>query len=86
MSNSKYTKIVDNTGVKSDVWKHYGLPVVDGKIDKTVAVCKLCNADVKRQSNTSNLRHHLNKWHPVIRVSLNIQAQSFAIKPSNNTL
>lgn len=28
------------------VWKYFGFPVVDGKVDKSKSVCKICFASV----------------------------------------
>ena len=48
---------------KADVWAYFGFKEKEGsyELDKSHAVCKLCNARVKYSGNTTNLaRHHDN--------------------------
>ena len=42
--------------VKADVWAYFGFKVKEGsyELDKSHAVCKLCNARVKYSGNTTN--------------------------------
>lgn len=53
------------SGLKADVWKHFGFKTYEGRkeLDKTNAICKLCQMQVKYSGNTTNLRHHLTRHH-----------------------
>ena len=57
--------IVKPPQMRSVVWRYFGFWSVEGKIvDKTKAVCKLCNMEMAYHSTTSNLKLHLEKVHP----------------------
>ena len=60
-------KIVDNKSSRSNassVWKYFGFFEIDGKIDKSKAVCKICKAEKPYNGgSTSNLNVHLNNYH-----------------------
>ena len=49
----------------SKIWNHFGFHKdASGKINKTVAVCKYCNAELKyQQGSTTNLKYHYNNFH-----------------------
>ncbi|XP_051806493.1 E3 SUMO-protein ligase ZBED1-like [Acanthochromis polyacanthus] len=61
---------------KADIWQHFGFYEVDGKLDKTHAVCKTCHAKIKHVSNTTNYKNHVDRWHP----ELNSKAKT--VEPS----
>ncbi len=50
---------------KAEVWQHFGFRYRQGtkEIDKSHAVCKMCNANVKYSKNTTNLRVHIMRHH-----------------------
>lgn len=50
---------------KAEVWRHFGFRYRQGtkEIDKSHAVCKMCNANVKYSKNTTNLRAHIMRHH-----------------------
>ena len=50
----------------SDIWDHFGFATDDKGVilDKSKAVCKYCNAELKYQGgSTSNLQYHYNNYH-----------------------
>ena len=50
----------------SDIWDHFGFATDDkgAILDKSKAVCKYCNAELKYQGgSTSNLQYHYNNYH-----------------------
>ncbi|XP_034050992.1 zinc finger BED domain-containing protein 1-like [Thalassophryne amazonica] len=52
-------------GMKADVWQYFGFKRYEDKdeLDRTKAVCKLCQIEVKYSGNTTNLRNHLSRHH-----------------------
>ena len=38
--------------------------MVEGKMDKTYSVCKVCEIQIKYFGNTKNLRSHISRYHP----------------------
>lgn len=52
--------------LKADVWEHFGFKKKkeSDDLDKSIAVCKLCDTNVKYSGNTTNLRAHLKRHHP----------------------
>lgn len=47
---------------KSFVWNHFGFQKgVDGQLDKSRAVCKICRHGIRYSGNTTNLHCHLTK-------------------------
>ena len=48
---------------KADIWTHFGFYSVDGKLDKTHAVCKICGAKIKNHGNTTNVKNHVLRFH-----------------------
>ena len=53
-------------GAKSRYWQHFGFEVnSSGKqIDEKTVRCRICHQKVGFSGNTTNLRNHLQKWHP----------------------
>ena len=49
--------------LKAAIWQHFGFYEVDGKMDKTYAVCKVCRSQIKYFGNTTNLRNHISRYH-----------------------
>ncbi|XP_067285697.1 E3 SUMO-protein ligase ZBED1-like [Pseudorasbora parva] len=49
---------------KADIWAHFGFYEVDGKLDKSYAVCKICHTKIKHVGNTTNFTNHVDRWHP----------------------
>ena len=49
----------------SDIWDHFGFATNEKGliVDRTKAVCKYCNAELKYQGSTSNLQYHYNNYH-----------------------
>ena len=57
--------IVKPDNFRSTVWRFFGFWSVGGKVvDKSKAVCKLCDAELAYHSTTTNLRMHLIVVHP----------------------
>lgn len=52
-------------GNKSAVWKYFGFRRKDGSTDKTHAICKLCQCELKYSGNTTKLAGHLKKKHGI---------------------
>ncbi|KAK0142408.1 hypothetical protein N1851_019852 [Merluccius polli] len=44
---------------KADIWAHFGFYKVNGKLDKTYAVCKTCHSKIKHVGNTTNFKNHV---------------------------
>ncbi|XP_062566541.1 E3 SUMO-protein ligase ZBED1-like [Saccostrea cucullata] len=63
--------IVPNTKAKADAWMHFGFKKnkTTSEIDKSVAVCKVCHAEVKYAGGTTNLLHHMRRKHPAISLT-----------------
>ena len=40
---------------KSDVWANFGFSELDGKLEKTHAVCKVCHTKIRYFGNTTNV-------------------------------
>ncbi|XP_039661199.1 E3 SUMO-protein ligase ZBED1-like [Perca fluviatilis] len=59
-------RVIKNTPKvwKADIWAHFGFYEVDGKLDKTYAVCKTCHTKIKHVGNTTNFTNHVDRWHP----------------------
>ena len=56
--------IVSPANRSSSVWKHFGL--IKGsteKLDKTKAVCKLCDQKISTGGRMTNLKNHLKSRH-----------------------
>uniref|UniRef100_A0A3Q2TAZ2 BED-type domain-containing protein n=1 Tax=Fundulus heteroclitus TaxID=8078 RepID=A0A3Q2TAZ2_FUNHE len=49
---------------KADIWAHFRFYEVNGKLDKTFAVCKTCHTKIKHVGNTTNFTNHVDRWHP----------------------
>ena len=66
MSDQKELRLQPPRGHKSPLWSHFGFEVDDTgkKVDEKVVRCRLCLREVGFSSNTSNLKQHLDKWHP----------------------
>lgn len=63
--NKMATKASSVKSFRSDVWTHFGFlckPRTQ-ETDKSKMVCKLCQAELKYNSNTANLRNHLSRHH-----------------------
>lgn len=55
------------TSLVADVWCYFRFKPHDEKgkeLDKTKAVCKLCNMEIKYCCNTTNLKNRLMRHHP----------------------
>lgn len=61
MSN-KY-EIYSAPNLKSKVWKSSGFFKKNGKLDKSLAICKFCRATVKNTGSRTVLSNHLARWH-----------------------
>ena len=56
--------IVSPANRSSSVWKHFGLiKGSTGKLDKTKAVCKLCDQKISTGDRMTNLKNHLKSRH-----------------------
>lgn len=49
---------------KVEIWRYFGFYEVDGKVDRSYAICRKCCAKIKHVGNTSNFTRHLARWHP----------------------
>ena len=52
------------TSLKATVWKHFEFNDVNGRIDKTYTVCKVCGTQLKYFCNTTNFMNQLVRYHP----------------------
>ncbi|XP_061435378.1 LOW QUALITY PROTEIN: uncharacterized protein LOC133360588 [Lethenteron reissneri] len=47
----------------ADVWEHFGFPLSEsGAVDRSMTICRVCGVRIKY--NTTNMRKHLQRWHP----------------------
>ena len=60
-------KLIDPpASLRSAVWKYFGFPEADGKVDKSKSVCKICFASVLyKKGTTSNMNTHLKRKHSI---------------------
>lgn len=63
MADSTATIYNAPSNLKSKVWKTFGFLKKDGKLDKSLAICKLCKATIKYTGSTTNLSTHLLRRH-----------------------
>lgn len=63
MESQRQNQIHSPCNYKSKVWQHYGFYKKDGKLDKSNAICKLCNAAIKYSGSTTNLITHVKRQH-----------------------
>lgn len=67
MASEDYIKLTKPLGSKSGVWETFGLPVYENNgarsTDKSKVVCKLCNAHLKYNGNTTNMQKHIDRHH-----------------------
>ena len=60
-------KVLKGRSNSSSVWKHFGFYEVNGKVETTKAICKICYAAKPYSGgSTSNLNSHLNIFHAEI--------------------
>jgi len=76
---------------KSCIWQHFGFYEVDGKMDKTYTMWKVCRSQIKYFRNTTNLRNHISRYHselgkkwPIPRCSQRTIEQAVAQLPPNS--
>ncbi|XP_041862941.1 E3 SUMO-protein ligase ZBED1-like [Melanotaenia boesemani] len=75
----KTTLLKAPSSLKADVWLYFGFKPSESNIeelDKTKAVCKLCDIEVKYCGNTTNLRNHLTRHHPTTQPNASDQKQT----------
>jgi hypothetical protein len=60
-------KLIDPpASFRSAVWKNFGFPQVDGKVDKSKSVCKICFASVSyKTGTTSNMNNSQKRKHSI---------------------
>jgi hypothetical protein len=60
-------KLIDpSASFRSAVWKSFGFPEVDEKVDKSKSICKICFASVSyKTGTTSNMNTHLKRKHSI---------------------
>ena len=64
-STSTFT-LVKNDSVKSPVWQYFGFyKSPSGVIQREKAVCQLCRSQLSYSGNTTNLRTHIERHHPI---------------------
>lgn len=51
--------------LKSKVWTHFGFCKKGDALDKSLAVCRVCKAEIKYNGNTTNLSMHLLRRHGI---------------------
>lgn len=70
--------------LKAPVWRYFGFRKEKDTdaLDKTNAVCKLCQIEVKYFGNTTNLNKHLQRHHPGIKPSTGQTGQQMKLKES----
>lgn len=49
---------------KADIWAHFGFYEVNGTLDTSYAVCKICHTKIKHVGNTANFTNHVDHWYP----------------------
>ncbi|XP_048036276.1 E3 SUMO-protein ligase ZBED1-like [Megalobrama amblycephala] len=54
---------------KADIWAHFGFYEVNGKLDKSYAVCKICHTKIKHVGNTTNFTNNVDRWHPELALT-----------------
>ena len=70
--------LVAKNNSKSDIWRHFGLRQIDGRIvEVDKPVCRECFVEVcAKLGNTSNLYSHLKTKHPDLYADLQKSSQS----------
>jgi len=78
--------LVAKKNTKSQVWRHFGLKQVDGKVVETdKPVCRECSMQVcAKFGNTSNLYSHLKTNHPDLYTVLAKSSQSKGLSKPNS--
>ena len=53
-------------GATSAVWDHFGFEIDEKgqRVDEKAVRCTLCDKNVRYSNNTTNLKQHLQAWHP----------------------
>ncbi|XP_055068182.2 E3 SUMO-protein ligase ZBED1-like [Misgurnus anguillicaudatus] len=90
MAEGGETRVIKNAPgiLKADVWAHFGFFEHAGKheLDKTHAVCKACRAQIKYLGNTTNLRNHINRFHPELLKDASGKAASAKTDPTQQKI
>lgn len=73
-ASSESKKIYDVPNAKSEVWKHFGFRKKGESLDKTVAICKTCETEMKYTGNTTNMANHIKRRHSTDLVRSNRNA------------
>lgn len=74
------------SSLKAGVWEHFGFKnKPSGELDRSTAVCKLCNTNVKYSGNTTNLRAHLKRHHSD-KLTLLAEPKKIRCDPKQTTL
>ena len=70
-SNSTITLVKNDSG-KSPVWQYFGFyKSPSGVIQREKAICRLCHGELPYSGNTTNLRTHIERHHPIEHNLLN---------------
>ena len=56
MSDNSDTVYNAPANLKSKVWKRFGFYMKDGRLDKSLAICKVCRTAIKYNDSTANLK------------------------------
>ena len=59
-------RLIANPKGKSEIWKHFLVKEIGGKVVEGEAACKECKATVKLGGGTSNLSQHMRRHHPAL--------------------
>ena len=65
MASPHNVTLVKNDSGKSPVWQYFGFYKSSGVIQREKAVCRLCHGELAYSGNTTNLRTHIERHHPI---------------------
>ena len=72
MASNHTVTLVKNDSGKSPVWQYFGFyKSSSGVIQREKAVCRLCHSELSYSGNTTNLRTHIERHHPIEHKLLN---------------
>ncbi|MGH0115577.1 UNVERIFIED_CONTAM: hypothetical protein FKN15_024907 [Acipenser sinensis] len=79
--------VVTPPSMKSKYWRHFGFWTIGGQIEnKKNVVCKLCKRELPYNSNTTNMRSHLEKHHPLECSEIHVNTPTLPQSPTDKCL
>ena len=76
MASQSNVTLVNNDSGKSPVWQYFGFyKSSSGVIQCEKAICQLCHGELAYSGNTTNLRTHMEHYHPIEHKLLNSESK-----------